>query len=186
MASELSSLQASAIAEGEVDPCTMKRFNAVPSCNEQLKKPITVNNPSKWLSSSKPSSQILEQEEGCFTIVSSHKTGTKKITLMDKTKPVFNLEQLSDLKQVINNKVESKVERKRSSMVPNNNPFKRQKQKTVTMNECAAEVTQGDDSEMTPDSQKFKTVGEKKRVISGKKVESNKNTILNFFSRCNS
>ncbi|KAK1406764.1 hypothetical protein QVD17_38372 [Tagetes erecta] len=182
---ELSSSQASAIAEGELDPCTMKWFNAVPSCNNQLKKPITVNNPSKWLSSTEPPSQILKQEEGCFTIVSSHKTGTKKITLMEKSKPMFNLEQLSDLKQLTtSSKVSSKVERKRSSMVPNNNPFK--KQKTTVTNECAIDVIQVDDSETAPGSQMPKSVVEKKSVTSGKKVESNKNTILNFFSRCSS
>ncbi|KAK9063086.1 hypothetical protein SSX86_016956 [Deinandra increscens subsp. villosa] len=221
---DLSASQASAIAKGELDPSTMKEF---PSCNGQLKKRIAVNNPSEYLSSTEPPHRILKQEtaiEGCFTIVSSHKTGTKKVTLMDKSKPKSNLEQLSSLNQLINNNIQCRVDpvqKKRSSivLVPNNNPFKRQKE-TLVMNEPATEVTQVEDLKMTPDSPKnlesksdgekkrvmtqvedlkmtpdspksveSKSDGEKKRVTSGKKVagkSENKNTILNFFSRCNS
>ncbi|XP_076900630.1 exonuclease 1-like [Bidens hawaiensis] len=193
---ELSSSQASAIAEGQLDPCTMKAFNELPGCDGQLKKPTAVNNlvPNRILKK--------ETTEGCFTIVSSRKTGTKKITVVNKTKPDSNFELLSNLKQLISplngnsvNIVNHTIPAKRSSVVPNNNPFKRQKQ-TVVIDDCASEyseVTEVEDLEMTPDSQssvesKFvNKTGVKKIVTSGKKVESksesNKNTILNFFSR---
>ncbi|KAL8234230.1 hypothetical protein R6Q59_020330 [Mikania micrantha] len=169
---ELSSSQASAIAKGDVDPFTMKAF---PSCNGQLKEPA------EWLPSSPPPKQILKQEtstDGCFTIVESHNIGIKKVTLIDKSKPKSSIEQLSNLKQLISKSKVSPAKRKRSPMVlvPNNNPFKRQKE-TIVVTECS-DVTQVEDLEMTPDSQKSV---ESKPV--GKKVESNKNTILSFFSR---
>ncbi|KAJ0764896.1 putative exodeoxyribonuclease I [Helianthus annuus] len=185
---ELSSSQASAIAEGQLDPCTMKGFNEFPSCNGQPKKSIAVNNRS------------MKQEattEGCFTIVSSSKPGTKKITVVDRTKPEPSLERLSNLKQLISpsNNDTHVNPAKRSSVVPNNNPFKRKKE-SIVLNECAtehSEVTEVEDLEMTPNSQisvESKSVtksGAKKKVTSGKKAESqpesNKNTILNFFSR---
>ncbi|KAI3773994.1 hypothetical protein L1987_48535 [Smallanthus sonchifolius] len=191
---ELSSSQASAIAQGELDPCTSLY-------NGQLKKPIAVNNTSERLSSTQPPNRILKQEtttEGCLTIVSSHKTGTKRITVMDKTKPKSSLEQLSNLKQLISplnhsipSRIQPDISAKRSSLVPDNNPFKRLRQtqkETIVMNESAtehSEVKQVEDLETTPGSQKSvepKTVM-KKRVSSGKKIEGNKNTILNFFSR---
>ncbi|KAI3829074.1 hypothetical protein L1987_03188 [Smallanthus sonchifolius] len=70
---ELSSSPATAIIEGQLDPCTMKAFNELPSCNGQLTKPTAVNNP--------PLNRILKQEtstEGCFSIVIAIKNGTKK------------------------------------------------------------------------------------------------------------
>ncbi|XP_076922345.1 exonuclease 1 [Bidens hawaiensis] len=194
---ELSSSQASAIAEGLLDPCTMKAFNKLLVCDDQLKKPTAVNNAVP--------NRILKKEtttEGCFTIVSSCKTGTKKIAVVNKTKPDSSFELLSNLKQLISplndnsvNIVDRTIPAKRSSVVPNSNPFKRLKQ-TVVIDDCASEyseVTEVEHLEMTPDSQKsveskfVNKTGVKKMVTSGKKVESksesNKNTILNFFSR---
>ncbi|KAI7755041.1 hypothetical protein M8C21_023721 [Ambrosia artemisiifolia] len=186
---ELSSSQASAIAQGQLDPCTMKLFNDLPSCNRQPKKPVALKKPSEWLSAS---NRITKQEttpEGCFTIVSTQKIGTKKVRVMNRSKPESNLERLSDLKQLINNNTQSRDARvipsKRSSSVvpPNNNPFKRQKE-TMVLDEHSVVTEVEEDLEKTPDSQKsveFKSV---RKTGEEKKVESKaERTILNFFSR---
>ena len=82
MISEISSSQATAIAEGQLDPSTMKRFNEFLSSNGQLKS-------SEWSSRKEatnaiqPSNLLLKKETTptcCFTIVSTQKTGTKRIT----------------------------------------------------------------------------------------------------------
>lgn len=134
MVSEISSSQATAIAEGKLDPSTMKRFNELPSFSSQ-RKPIAVNKLSKW-TSIQPLKRVSKQEatpDNCFTIVSSQKTGTKRITVIEK-EPKSNLELFSNLNKLISplkNDILSKADvipAKRSLKVPDNNPFKRRKE----------------------------------------------------------
>lgn len=81
MGSKIGSIQATEIAEGQLDPSTMKRFNVLPSSNTQ-RKPMVFKKPSQQLPIQLRNG-ILKQErttDSCFTVVSSQKTGTKRIT----------------------------------------------------------------------------------------------------------
>ncbi|CAI9295459.1 unnamed protein product [Lactuca saligna] len=208
---EMSSFQATAIAQGRLDPSTMKPFNA------QLTKP----------SESLPHNLSFKQEisqtnTNCFTIVSSQKTKIKRISVMEQeTKPKVNVEErrylsdsslkilISPLKKNILSGDDA-IPAKRSSTIPDNNPFKRRKKTVVVNKEQSSEVTQVevlrstgvdfvseqesgvtdvDDLEIlciTPGSQK--SVDSKTVNIIGigekKRVTSEKKaTILNFFCR---
>nr|GEV69359.1 exonuclease 1 [Tanacetum cinerariifolium] len=169
---KIGSSQATEIAEGQLDPSTMKRFNELPSSNTQ-RKPMVFKKPSQQLPIHPPN-RILKQErttDSCFTLVSSQKTGTKRITVIEqelafeKVKPKAILEELrclsdtsyrkkfvSPLNHTTNNSRNNGIPAKRSSsMVPDNNPFKRRKE-TVVMTEHVTEqlsqVTEGDDLEV--------------------------------------
>ncbi|KVI04561.1 hypothetical protein Ccrd_017121, partial [Cynara cardunculus var. scolymus] len=201
MISEMSSSQATAIAEGQLDPSTMKGFKEFPSSNGQV-KPTAFIKPSNAI---QPSSRLLKQETtptSCFTIVSIQKTGTKRITgkfliqlcmmsidirltmlliivmevltvmeqepAFEKTKHKADLEEWrslsnpSNLEKLISplkNNILSKVggiPAKRSSKVPDNNPFKRRKETVAVKDDCSV-VTEIEDLEtlgITPSSQK--------------------------------
>ncbi|KAI3690238.1 hypothetical protein L2E82_48216 [Cichorium intybus] len=82
--------------------------------------------------------------DGCFTIVSSQKTRIKRITVMEQEmKPKVNVEEwrylsgtsrLKKLISPINNSIPSRddaIPAKRSSTIPDNNPFKRRKETLV-------------------------------------------------------
>ncbi|XP_024990590.1 exonuclease 1 [Cynara cardunculus var. scolymus] len=166
---EMSSSQATAIAEGQLDPSTMKGFKEFPSSNGQV-KPTAFIKPSNAI---QPSSRLLKQETtptSCFTIVSIQKTGTKRITVMEqepafeKTKHKADLEEWrslsnpSNLEKLISplkNNILSKVggiPAKRSSKVPDNNPFKRRKETVAVKDDCVneqlSEVTEVEELEL--------------------------------------
>ncbi|KAI3517903.1 hypothetical protein L1887_17124 [Cichorium endivia] len=116
--------------------------------------------------------------DGCFTIVSSQKTGIKRITVMEQEmEPKVNVEEwrclsgTSSLKKLIsplNNSIPSRddaIPAKRSSTIPDNNPFMRRKKhlwftrnnnlQSITGEELG--VTEFEDLELLciiPDSQK--------------------------------
>ncbi|KAI3735613.1 hypothetical protein L6452_15120 [Arctium lappa] len=175
---EISSSQATAIAEGQLDPSTMKGFDEFSSSNGQAKV-VALNKPTEWLSRKEatnaiqPSNRLLKQETAatsCFTIVSTQKTGTKRITVMEqepafeKTQHKANLEEWKSLSDICNleklisplkNNIRSRVggiTAKRSSQVPDNNPFKRRKESVAVKDDCVNEqlskVTEDEELEL--------------------------------------
>ncbi|KAI3682171.1 hypothetical protein L2E82_50105 [Cichorium intybus] len=105
---EISSSQATAIAQGRLDPSTMKAFNA------QISESLPIQ---------PPSNRDLKQEtttDSCFTIVSSQKTGIKRITVMEQEmKPKKSVDsksvnKIGDKKRV---RSEKKVESKYNTIL---------------------------------------------------------------------
>ncbi|KAI3735697.1 hypothetical protein L6452_15205 [Arctium lappa] len=175
---EISSSQATAIAEGQLDPSSMKGFDKFPCSNGQVKV-AALNKPSEWLSRKEatnavqPSNRLLKQETAptsCFTIVSTPKTVTKRIAVMEqepafeKTQHKANLEEWKSLSDTSNleklisplkNNIRSRVggiTAKRSSKVPDNNPFKRRKETFAVKDDCVneqlSEVTEDEELEL--------------------------------------
>ncbi|XP_071717457.1 exonuclease 1 [Rutidosis leptorrhynchoides] len=211
---DMPSSQATAIAKGQLDPSTMKAFDELPSSNGQ-RKSTAVNKPPESLSV-QPKRKLKQQKttESCFTFVTSQKPKNKRITVMEKeTKPNF-IDKYPELEKLISSvnddmpSILDTIPPKRSSMVPDNNPFKRRKQTQVEDLEviCNSQPTNAinevetkssseqrsgvtDLDKFTPDSQKSvesKPIKNIRNQKSGKKAESisakKKNSILNYFS----
>ncbi|KAI3454840.1 hypothetical protein Pfo_011503 [Paulownia fortunei] len=177
---DLSPSLAIAIAEGNLDPCTMEAFDQFPQPGHQY-----------HLSFPHSANILLRQEEttestqeGCFTIGSCHKTTKKRIrgdmppyatpSSLGKRQPktitqevlhtseALALEKLAFPFRNEASKKNKEVSIGFASNIPNNNPFKKRKQNEVQLNQAvavdeqASEVTQIENSEIlcvTPESQ---------------------------------
>ncbi|KAL0415756.1 UNVERIFIED_CONTAM: Exonuclease 1 [Sesamum latifolium] len=214
---DLSPSIAIAIAEGNLDPCTMHAFDHFPQPGH--------HSANRLLRQEEPTEST---EEGCFTTLSFHKTHRKRIrgdtpldsvtnSLEERKPKVITQEVLHASEALALEKLAFPLRNEASKgnqdvslgfalNIPNNNPFKKWKQdevqlnQTVPVDEQASEVTDIENSVtscMTPvsqesvDSKPAKSVYPKNRRKGEKSlkqnrcnhVESNKSSILNFFSR---
>ncbi|KAK6123068.1 hypothetical protein DH2020_043187 [Rehmannia glutinosa] len=166
---DIPSSLAIAIAEGNLDPCTMEAFNHYPECGDQyrLSLPHSVNGLMRQEETTE------SMQEGCFAIVSCHKTSKKRIqgdmppyattNSSGKGKPktitqevLHPRETLALEKLVFPFRNEASTENKKVSIgfasnIPNNNPFKKRKQNEVQL--INQTVVDEQASQVTPESQ---------------------------------
>ncbi|KAL3818629.1 hypothetical protein ACJIZ3_004534 [Penstemon smallii] len=175
---DLSPSLAIAIAEGNLDPSTMEAFDHFPQPKYQNHLSSFPDSTALFFKQDKTTEST---KEGCFTIVSRHRTAKKRIrgdtppnvmiNNLEEGKPKTTVEEvlhsgealvLEKLVFPIKTKATeetTKVSVEFASKVPNNNPFKKRKLDEVQLkqvDELASEVTTIENSEIlcgNPESQ---------------------------------
>ncbi|XP_047956760.1 exonuclease 1 isoform X1 [Salvia hispanica] len=163
---DLSPSIAVAIAEGNLDPCTMEAFNHFPQSG--YKHSLSFTDSASQLSTQEEATGSMQ--EGCFTVVSCHKTVKKRIRgdmPLDGMKSSSEGKQMTVISEEVLNESETSALKKlgfpsrneafaqkepaplRSTLnIPSNNPFKKQKRDDeVQLNEAMSTVEQA--SEVT-------------------------------------
>ncbi|KAG6404111.1 hypothetical protein SASPL_136351 [Salvia splendens] len=163
---DLSPSIAVAIAEGNLDPCTMEAFNHFPQSG--YKHSLSFTDSASQLSTQEEATGSMQ--EGCFTVVSCHKTVKKRIRgdmPLDGMKSSSEGKQMTVISEEVLNESETSALKKlgfrsrnevfaqkepaplRSTLnIPSNNPFKKQKRDNeVQLNEAMSTVEQA--SEVT-------------------------------------
>lgn len=206
---EVSPAFATAIARGDIDPCTMEAFNQNPSngIGTNATQVITTND---WQITEATS---LPSKEGCFSVVSSKsKTQGASTTEQKKAYPrkIKDINKDSEVEKLITTlKEETTVEsranaKKEIPNFPDNNPFKKKKQgvlpeeKTENVTEDVSVVTEIENPEiihvkgypqLMVESKSERTnslnskVGRKEKRRKCGSLPSDKRTMLSFFSR---
>ncbi|KAL3529202.1 hypothetical protein ACH5RR_008524 [Cinchona calisaya] len=202
---------ATAIAQGNLNPYTMKAFNYFP--NSSHTHPTNVIRIDRF---QKQEKQPLSSEEGCFSVITSCKsrkeentvTEQKQVPSVVEKKYINGALELEKLKLPSKNEAEEEcrtIIHKEVPKLPQNNPFKKRKmeeiqlQQTESTIEQVSVLTETETSEVlcpTPDSQQsvdskpIKANEEDKGAHKGKKMKGSnchsslqKSSIMNFFSR---
>ncbi|KAI5660255.1 hypothetical protein M9H77_29048 [Catharanthus roseus] len=167
---EMAPTVATAIAQGRLNPCTMEAFDHLPSSRNH----IDLTNITRVVQSQKREAASLSSGDGCFSVVSSHKSRKGSKAVEDKQTPssverkLINKDlELEKLRPLINNATgeDTIIIPKEAPKVPDNNPFKKRKIEEMQLDwnvsnnttEQMSVVTEVESSEImgfTPDSQK--------------------------------
>ncbi|KAJ8536052.1 hypothetical protein K7X08_034453 [Anisodus acutangulus] len=207
---------ATAIAQGNIDPCTMEAFNVFPSTVNHVST-ANIKKISGPFFRQETSTQA-SKDSSVFAISSSKSKKESTVVEMkqapDEWKGSLFMEERECLEEAvalqsmlcpsISTRKEKKSQQTEELKVPHNNPFRKRRVEEIepdemdSVTELVSEITEVESLEVvciTPESQKsveskpVKRI-ELKRDTKEKKVkrsnlessESNKNTILNFFS----